>query len=186
MPTIITTNAIIITDPVPTFGVGDTLVMHSPHTGLDTDVQYRGRLGDDALVIFGGYQMTVPFDWLRPVPAKVGPVPLARGVPVVDSSGRRGNVAIVLRGALKVGGEACSVLWDDAGDQPDLHTLYDSVSLHVDLDDMQGFGYALRLADAVLDDEQSEWLFAVWCGDRVAAADRLMLARALLHHLVTP
>jgi len=48
------------------FEVGDSLILHSPHVGEDTTVQYRGRVGDQATVIMpSGFQITISLAWLR-------------------------------------------------------------------------------------------------------------------------
>lgn len=51
-----------------TFGVDETLVMHSPFTNEDTLVNFRGFLGSDKAVVIPlpkGLQMSVPKAWLR-------------------------------------------------------------------------------------------------------------------------
>lgn len=76
--------------------------------------------------------------WLEEMPV----LPLARGVPVRQGD-RKGLVVLVIRGNLAPGGEGCEVAWDD-GEHITAGGLVDSVDLRVDLDDPQGFGYALR------------------------------------------
>jgi len=51
--------------------VGEIVIMHSPHAGEDSDVQYRGKIGDEATVILNGYQMSVPLAWLRRRPRQI-------------------------------------------------------------------------------------------------------------------
>ena len=129
---------------------------------------------------------TTEATWLDEMQA----MPLARGVCVAHpANGRRGIVAMVLRGPLEPGGEGCSVLWDDAGDQPDLHTLYDSVGLVVDLSTANGFGYALRWALARVGPSWSGargmWssgLISRHLEGQTTDADRLALAKAYRGH----
>lgn len=48
------------------FEVGDEVTMHSPHTGEDTIVNFRGVMPDGKAVIWTGKtQFPVPMDWLR-------------------------------------------------------------------------------------------------------------------------
>lgn len=48
------------------FKVGDTLILKSPHApGRPAEVIYRGKIGDTACVILGGYQMSIPLAWLH-------------------------------------------------------------------------------------------------------------------------
>lgn len=47
------------------FEVGETVIMHSPFTGEDTEVNYRGPAGDKAVVVMGSSQFSVPFEWLK-------------------------------------------------------------------------------------------------------------------------
>lgn len=52
-------------EPIAIPAVGEIVIMHSPHVGVDCDVQYRGKIGDEATVILDGYQMSIPMAWLR-------------------------------------------------------------------------------------------------------------------------
>ena len=79
--------------------------------------------------------------WLDRMPALL----LARAVPVTTPDGRKGIVQLVLRGPLARGGEGSEVAWDDGEHGTTGEDTVDSFSLRVDLDDPQGFGYALRL-----------------------------------------
>lgn len=48
------------------FQPDDKLIMHSPHTGEDVLVSYRGPLGKDKSVVWTGKsQMSIPTEWLR-------------------------------------------------------------------------------------------------------------------------
>jgi hypothetical protein len=50
------------------FSVGDTLILHSPFTGEDTRVNYRGECGGGKAVVIPlpkGLQFAVPVEWLR-------------------------------------------------------------------------------------------------------------------------
>ena len=49
------------------FQVDDILIMHSPFTDDDTEVIFRGMLGEKAVVYnkVTGWQGAVPVDWLR-------------------------------------------------------------------------------------------------------------------------
>lgn len=52
--------------PGSSFQPDDELIMHSPHTGEDVRVNYRGPLGNDKAVIWTGRsQIAVPMEWLR-------------------------------------------------------------------------------------------------------------------------
>jgi len=46
------------------FDVDEIVTLLSPHAGVPESVQYRGRLGDQAVVVLNGWQMTVPLAWL--------------------------------------------------------------------------------------------------------------------------
>ena len=53
-----------------TFQVDEIVIMHSPNTGEDTKVNYRGRLDFLKSVVYdprSGWQGTVPNDWLRKI-----------------------------------------------------------------------------------------------------------------------
>jgi hypothetical protein len=50
--------------------VGDIVIMHSPFTGQDCLVNYRGKMGGGKAVVIphpSGLQMSVPIEWLRPI-----------------------------------------------------------------------------------------------------------------------
>jgi hypothetical protein len=47
--------------------VGDTVIFHSPFTGDDVKVQFRGKIGAKATVIMNGMQMQVDVAALRPL-----------------------------------------------------------------------------------------------------------------------
>ena len=51
--------------------VGEIVILNSPHVGEDSDVQYRGKIGDEATIILNGYQMSVPMAWLRRKPRAI-------------------------------------------------------------------------------------------------------------------
>jgi len=132
--------------------------------------------------------------WLDDMPA----IPLARSVPVVllaDASRQRGRMSMCVKGArgvvtfvrngiatVDVRGETCTMR---------------VALLRVDLDDPQGFAYALRHCIASEGDDADEdpamdWLSDMYCDDTAPAglvfrhligtttdADRLALAQAL-------
>ena len=50
---------------VSTFSPDDNLIMHSPYTGEDTTVSYRGDYEGKAVIWTGKTQMSVPKEWLR-------------------------------------------------------------------------------------------------------------------------
>jgi hypothetical protein len=119
--------------------------------------------------------------WLDVMPA----IPLARSVPVARGRAR-GVVELVLRGQLRAGGEGCQIAWDDEDGAHRSTTgadLADSYSLRVDLDDPQGFAYAMgeavRRGVDVQPEEISENIVRRHFWKQTTDADRLALATAL-------
>ena len=108
--------------------------------------------------------------WTDIIPA----IPLAHGVPVIGYS----IADALLRG---VAHESESIVWDD-GVGPDY---FDTV--RVDLDDPQGFAYALRYASLACWDNghvvrppgDLPRLHRMWSQGTVTDTDRLALARVL-------
>ena len=133
---------------------------------------------------------TTETHWLDIMPA----IPLARGVPVRDHDDvydQRGLVLYTREPGeiIEYDGPGAGVLFDG-----DIETTECSLkTVRVDLDDPQGFGYALRyLLDAVADEDRARatmpkaWETAqrMWHDysiqrGRTTDADRLALARAL-------
>jgi len=58
------------------FDVGEWLTLFNPAVGIPARVMYRGTVGDNAVVVFdGGYQATVPLEYLSRAAPKPAPKP---------------------------------------------------------------------------------------------------------------
>lgn len=114
--------------------------------------------------------------WLDIMPA----IPLARGVPVVfhPGSGCKGVVVSLTDARHREGREGRVVVWDGIS----AAAWRSRVSLRVDLDDPQGFGYALRWVRRkdrrVYENHGLVWLAQNWMHGNVTDADRIALAKA--------